>query len=337
MIIEDEKRFLVVAKYPGIETEWVSRLTFRYQKALDLFKGSAIKDKYQVVWAEPADFSEYSSAHSPEYIDILKQVESTGKEVAGIFPDAVKFEKSGVGGTLKAALLVNNSDGIAFHLGGGYHHGERNSPKYFDYCNDVAIALYRFLSLGMEKILYIDLDAHYPNGVMNMFVEEPRVFKLSLHEWDSGEKEAWGSNIGRGKGLGLTFNVPVPLYTGDEVYNDLLELVLKEVMKRFTPDCIVYQAGVDTHRSDKIGRLRLSLAGLYERDKKVASLRKFLGVPLLGMMGGGYDEQFAPRAIVNTLAALANQEIIFREEVSYGSTNSQKAFSWLAKTLKFHG
>ena len=59
-------------------------------------------------------------------------------------------------------------------------------------------------------------------------------------------------------------------------------------MAGFAPDLILYQAGVDPHGGDKLGRLALTDAGLAARDRYVMRAARRAGVPLASTMGGGY-------------------------------------------------
>jgi len=63
---------------------------------------------------------------------------------------------------------------------------------------------------------------------------------------------------------------------------------LADVLSRFRPDLILYQAGADPHVDDPLGGV-LTSAQLRTRDLRVFQLAKALGVPLAWNLAGGYQ------------------------------------------------
>lgn len=49
--------------------------------------------------------------------------------------------------------------------------------------------------------------------------------------------------------------------------------VVPGVLQDFRPDLVLYDAGVDPHHDDKLGRLCLTDSGLMRREMQVASMR----------------------------------------------------------------
>ena len=57
------------------------------------------------------------------------------------------------------------------------------------------------------------------------------------------------------------------------------------------PDFMFYLSGVDVLKTDKLGRLGMSLNGCKKRDELVISFCKQKNLPLQCSMGGGYSEE----------------------------------------------
>ena len=94
------------------------------------------------------------------------------------------------------------------------------------------------------------------------------------------------------------FDVALDPETGDRDYLELLRQFLPALVERLRPDIVFYNAGVDPHRDDKLGRLALTDLGLAEREAFVLELCRRQGRPLVAVMGGGYGddvEQIATR------------------------------------------
>jgi acetoin utilization deacetylase AcuC-like enzyme len=148
--------------------------------------------------------------------------------------------------------------------------------------NDLAITANQLLVSGLaKKVLIVDLDVHQGNGTAALFQGSTSVITFSMH----GEKNYPHRKEKSHLDIGLADG------TGDKEYLDLLEKNLQELLAEELPDFILYQSGVDVLATDQLGRLSLSLAGVYARDKLVLSLAKSLDVPIMCCMGGGYSKQ----------------------------------------------
>lgn len=319
--------YLIHGTYPVTDAR-LMQLAARYSAALKLLSTLPLAKEYRLVETEPADFEVYRLVHTSKYIELLERVQRESHSTSGIPAEAVAFERIGVGGTLTATRLALSERCTAYHLGGGYHHGMPDRPNGVDYCNDVAMALKFILTTGIEKILYVDLDVHHPDGVQTIFEQEPSVLQVSLHGWASHTNEGYYSFIGKGAGAGKKINMPLPAHTGDRIYLQILKTLLASVMRSYQPEVVFYQAGLDPYRKDPIGCLNLSLRGLYERDRLVSSMCANNPIPFIAVLGGGYDRESTPRAVVNTLAALAGKNIVFDETESFGAPSAARAFRW---------
>lgn len=330
--------YLVYGIYHATDPQ-IARLAERYTTTRKLLSELPLAREYELVETEPAEFEIYRLAHTENYVTILERVQREDNPVSGIPAEAVAFERIGVGGTLTATRIALSERCTAYHLGGGYHHGMPDRPNGIDYCNDVAIALAYILEAGVEKVLYVDLDVHHPDGVQRIFASDPRILQISLHGWAGHSNEGHYSFIGSGPGRGKKINMPLPPHTGDRIYLRILETLLESVMRSYRPEVVFYQAGVDPYRHDPLGCLNLSLRGLYERDRLVASKCMNKPTPFITVLGGGYDSKNAPKAIINTLSALAGKDIAFDEPESLGAPSAITAFRWytsLREALQYY-
>ncbi len=82
----------------------------------------------------------------------------------------------------------------------------------------------------------------------------------------------------------------LPAGTGDEEYLGVLAAELGELLPAYAPDLVLYNAGVDPHQNDRLGKLALSDDGLAARERTVLQLCREAGVPVACVVGGGYDE-----------------------------------------------
>ena len=185
-----------------------------------------------------------------------------------------------VGGTVLTARLALER-GLACHLAGGTHHAYPDHGSGFCIFNDCAVAAQVLLAENrVQQLMVIDLDVHQGDATAAIFADEPRVFTFSAH---------CQSNFPLRK---QSSNVDLPLDDGLEDDNYLVAIgdLIPDLLDAVQPDLVLYNAGVDPHRHDRLGRLNLSNTGLLNRDRLVldACLRR--SIPVATVIGGGYDE-----------------------------------------------
>ncbi|MGC6482259.1 MAG: histone deacetylase [Synechococcus sp.] len=184
-----------------------------------------------------------------------------------------------VGGTLLTARMALDT-GLACHLAGGTHHAHPGFGSGFCIFNDCAVAAAVLLEQGcVEQVLVIDLDVHQGDGTAACFAKDPRVFTLSVHAASNFPLRKVNSDL----------DLPLNDHTADLAYMEAIGDQLPNLLDRLQPDLVLYNAGVDPHRDDRLGRLQLSDLGLLQRDRLVidACLRR--RIPIATVIGGGYD------------------------------------------------
>ena len=183
------------------------------------------------------------------------------------------------GGTLLAAHLALGH-GIACNAAGGSHHARRAQGAGFCTFNDVAVAALALLDDRLvENILVVDLDVHQGDGTAEILAGNPNVFTFSMH----AEKNYPVRKVASSLDIGL------PDKIGDQAYLETLTDALAGLSRRGGWDIVFYNAGVDPHRDDRLGRLALSDDGLRQRERLVIEHFRAADVPLCGVIGGGYS------------------------------------------------
>ena len=185
-----------------------------------------------------------------------------------------------VGGTVLTARLALEH-GLACHLAGGTHHAYPDRGSGFCIFNDCAVAAQVLLDEGrVQQLMVIDLDVHQGDATAAIFASEPRVFTVSVHCQSNFTLRKQNSDI----------DLPLDDGLQDDDYLIAIGDLIPNLLDQVQPDLVLYNAGVDPHRGDRLGKLCLSSMGLLNRDRLVldACLRR--SIPVATVIGGGYDD-----------------------------------------------
>jgi acetoin utilization deacetylase AcuC-like enzyme len=183
-------------------------------------------------------------------------------------------------------------DGIAASLAGGTHHAGTSWGEGFCVFNDTAVAAREMQARGAARqVLILDCDVHQGNGTAEIFAADPTVFTMSIHGARNFPLRKHPSSL----------DVPLDDGTDDDAYLAALAPAVVESFGRGRPDLVFYIAGADPYEHDRLGRLRLTKQGLFDRDRMVLDAARAAGVPLAIVLGGGYSADLD--AIVDIHAA----------------------------------
>lgn len=202
-------------------------------------------------------------------------------------PNLVKRTCTAVGGTILTAKLALQR-GIACNTAGGTHHAFPDYGAGFCIFNDLAIAARVLQSQRLvQKVLIVDLDVHQGDGTAWIFRDDPSVFTFSMHCGVNFPLRKQQSDL----------DVPLAERTEDRAYLKTLRDHLPDLLNQTKPDLVLYDAGVDTHWGDRLGKLALTDTGLYQREIYVLETCVAAGYPVACVIGGGYAEDMT--ALVN--------------------------------------
>ena len=246
---------------------------------------------------EPADRLVLKKFHSARYLHVLKEAAEgrwdaealnmgIGTSDCPVFRDMYDYSVWAAGATLTGAkLILSGETDIAFNPSGGLHHAGPELASGFCYINDMALACLTLAEEG-KKVLYLDVDVHFGDGVAYAFYDRSDVMTISFHE--SGRTLFPGSGfedeIGTGKGKGYCINVPLPVGTYDEAYMMAFEAIAVPLIGAYNPDVIVFELGADALAGDPLAHLQLTNNTYVEIIRYLLKFNK----PILATGGGGY-------------------------------------------------
>jgi acetoin utilization deacetylase AcuC-like enzyme len=221
--------------------------------------------------------------HDPEY---LRRVVAGGLDKAETrrigfpwSPAMVERSRRSAGGTIEACRAALE-EGAAVNLAGGTHHAFRDHGEGYCVFNDAAIAARALRAEGrVERVVVIDCDVHQGNGTASIFEDDPSVFTFSIHGRNNFPFHKERSDL----------DVALPDGTADAEYLAALRDGLDRALAAARADLAIYVSGADPHERDRLGRLKVSRAGLLERDRRVLAGCRREGLPVAVVMAGGYN------------------------------------------------
>ena len=256
---------------------------------------TSLLEPHAVAW------SDLLRVHTPEYVTRVREGVLTRDEQRRIgfpwSPQMVERSRRSVGGTLDAARAAL-AEGVAANLAGGTHHAFRDRGEGYCVFNDVAVAALTLLETGrIRRAAVIDLDVHQGNGTAAIFEHDARVFTCSLHGAANYPFRKERSDL----------DVALPDGIGDDDYLRHLADALDTVFAS-APDLVFYLAGADPYEGDRLGRMRLTEAGLRRRDAMVLGRCAAEQMPAAVSMAGGYatDVEAIARIHAGTVAEAAH-------------------------------
>ena len=295
--------------------------------------GVLARDRVTVACAAPASDLELELVHDAEYIAAVRYAGSLAADTSRAPADVMRLLGHGLGteddpvfaGMHEASALVAGATlaaaravwtGTAAHgasIVGGLHHAMRAAASGFCIYNDPAIAIAWLLGQGADRIAYVDIDVHHGDGVQAAFWNDPRVLTISVHQHPASLFPGTGraAETGGPDADGSAVNVALPPGTRDAGWLRAIDGVVPQVVRQFRPQILVTQHGCDTHWSDPLANLEVSIdaqrtahAMLHRLAHEVSDGRWLL------TGGGGYQlVQVVPRSWTHLLAEASGEPI----------------------------
>lgn len=220
--------------------------------------------------------------HTPDYLQRLTSGLLSEAEVRRIglpwSPELVERSRRSTGATVEAARAAL-SEGVAASLSGGTHHAFADCGEGFCVFNDSAVAARAMQAeRRVERVVILDLDVHQGNGTARIFQHDDSVFTFSVHGANNFPTRKEQSDL----------DVELPDGVGDAEYLAAVEQGTWEALHRARADLAIYLAGVDPFEGDRLGRMKLTRAGLAQRNEIVFAACAAMRLPVAVTMAGGY-------------------------------------------------
>ncbi|MHA1616520.1 MAG: acetoin utilization protein AcuC [Candidatus Njordarchaeales archaeon] len=235
------------------------------------------------------DLTWLRKVHSEYYIEKVRKLSEKGRGYLSIdtpvFKGIYEWALLYCGGSLLGAeKILKGEYAVIFNPCGGLHHAKYNDDGGFCVFNDVALAAF-YIFQQRRKVAVVDIDAHAGDGTMQILYDKP-ILKISVHEDPTFLYPGIGfvNEVGEKNGYGYSLNIPLPPGSSDQELIVVFEEIVIPALKRYNPDYLILQSGVDGYRKDPLTHLEYTAHGYHE----IATMLRKLNIPILMLGGGGY-------------------------------------------------
>jgi acetoin utilization protein AcuC len=251
--------------------------------------------------------------------DDIRELYNLGAGGNPIFPEVFTRPATAVGGAILAGqMLSENERGTVYSIAGGTHHAQKSKAYGFCFFNDVVLGILTMLDNGLERVLYVDLDAHHGDGVQDAFKDDQRVFTISIHEKDRWPRTG---NL-KDRASGFARNLPVPARFNDAELEAIISKAVVPLGLEFDPEAVVIQSGCDALSDDPQSKLELSNLALWNAVRRIVKLAP----RVLVVGGGGYNPWATARAWSGVWATL--NDINPNIDLPLEGVNILKSLTW---------
>ena len=269
--------------------------------------------------SDPATLDELLRVHPADYLTRFKAASDSGGGELGLRtpfgPGGYEISALSAGlavQALRSVLMGEVANAYALSRPPG-HHCLPDWPNGFCLLANIAIAIRAARAEGRAtRFAVIDWDVHHGNGTEAIFMDDPDVLTISLHQEANYPLDTGGADVrGTGAAFGSNINVPLPPGLGHKGYLAAFDRIVLPALHRFRPDVIVVACGYDASAFDPLGRMLATTETFREmtaRTKQAAA--DLCGGRLVLVHEGGYSEVHVPfcgHAVLEELTGSATQ------------------------------
>ena len=253
--------------------------------------------------------------HPARYLDAFKEMsDAGGGELGSRTPFGQGgYEIAALSAGLATQALSNvlqgkNKNAYSLSRPPG-HHCLPDFPNGFCLLNNIAVAIRAAQANGLAKrIAVVDWDVHHGNGTEAIFLDDPDVLTISIHQesnypLDTGHPDITGAQ-------GSNMNVPLPPGAGHATYLEAMERLVLPKLRAFQPEAIVVACGYDAAAYDPLAQMTASALTFQMLTRAIMQAAHALCDDRLVLVHeGGYSEAYVPFCAHAVLQELSGSAI----------------------------
>lgn len=177
------------------------------------------------------------------------------------------------------------------------HHCLPDYPNGFCLLANLAIAIrHAQVQKLAKRFVVLDWDVHHGNGTEAIFIDDPDVLTISLHQERNYPVDTGDADVrGDGAGQGANMNIPLPAGAGHATYLEAMERLVVPAIRAHEPEVIVIACGYDAALIDPLACMLATADTFRQMTRIVTGLADELCSGRLMMAHeGGYSEVYVP-------------------------------------------
>jgi acetoin utilization deacetylase AcuC-like enzyme len=266
----------------------------------------------------PATLAELAAVHDKRHIENIQAVCRSGggplDSDTVTSPHSYEAAIYAAGGAMSGveAVMEGKVDQAFSLVRPPGHHATPNRAMGFCLFNNISIAAkYAISRYALERVAIIDFDVHHGNGTQAAFEADPQVLYISTHQSPLYPGTGHLEETGSAQAMGTKVNIPLPSGCGDSQYSRVYEEIILPVVRRFQPQLILVSAGYDSHWSDNIASMQVSVRGFACLVTYLRGLADELCQNrLMLVLEGGYNLQALAASVNATFEVLLGKKDI---------------------------
>lgn len=274
--------------------------TDRHEVFMTELRREGLEQCVQHASPRQASREEIERFHTAQYVDFVQERSLCGVGMLDgadtpAFKGVYEAAANVVGATLMGLDAIMRGEARrAFVPIAGLHHATRSGAAGFCVFNDCGVAIETLRRQhNMQRVAYVDIDAHHGDGVFYGFVDDPQLMFADIHEDGRHLYPGTGaaSETGTGTAVGTKLNLPMPPGSTDVEFHAAWEQV-EAYLQATPPDFVVLQCGADSVAEDPLTHLQFTPAAHEHAARRLAALTDQWGHGrVLALGGGGYNRR----------------------------------------------
>jgi acetoin utilization deacetylase AcuC-like enzyme len=289
----------------------------RVHAVREAVRSTQLLSRLQAMTAEPVSRHALRAVHDEALLAALEQsrhkpqtiFDADTKANAATYEATMQSASAMVGAA--ATVCRGDASGAFVVARPPGHHATPDRIMGFCFVNHIAVAA-RALQHehGVKRIAIVDFDVHHGNGTQDVFVADPSVLYVSLHQYPYYPQTGAPTEVGVNAGAGSTLNIPMTAGWGGAEYNAAFEQLVIPKLDQFAPDAVLVSAGYDAHHTDPLGGMALVGTDFAMMTQRLQDWTQHNQRPGLAMMlEGGYSLPGLAESVVATMRVLLGDSL----------------------------